>query len=153
MSAVHLESEDLEPVIKRLRRAQGQLAGVLNMIAEGRDCGDVVTQLAAVGTGQAATCWIVSADGSYVYVSNAGSASLTTFQASTGGQLLASFGNTSTDGGTVDAAITGNGRFLYVQAGAAGIVDEFSIGALGALTEVGSVTVPGAAGGEGIVAG
>lgn len=48
MSAVHLEPEDLEPVIKRLRRAQGQLAGVLNMIAEGRDCGDVVTQLAAV---------------------------------------------------------------------------------------------------------
>jgi len=48
MSAVHLESEDLDPVIKRLRRAQGQLAGVLNMIAEGRDCGDVVTQLAAV---------------------------------------------------------------------------------------------------------
>jgi DNA-binding FrmR family transcriptional regulator len=48
MSAVHLESEDLEPVIKRLRRAQGQLAGVLNMIAEGRDCGDVVTHLAAV---------------------------------------------------------------------------------------------------------
>lgn len=48
MSAVHLESEDLVPVIKRLRRAQGQLAGVLNMIAEGRDCGDVVTQLAAV---------------------------------------------------------------------------------------------------------
>ena len=48
MSAVHLESEDLEPVIKRLRRAQGQLAGVLNMIAVGRDCGDVVTQLAAV---------------------------------------------------------------------------------------------------------
>lgn len=48
MSAVHLESQDLEPVIKRLRRAQGQLAGVLNMIDEGRDCGDVVTQLAAV---------------------------------------------------------------------------------------------------------
>jgi DNA-binding FrmR family transcriptional regulator len=48
MSAVHLEASDLEPVIKRLRRAQGQLAGVLNMIDEGRDCGDVVTQLAAV---------------------------------------------------------------------------------------------------------
>ena len=48
MSAVHLESSDLAPVIKRLRRAQGQLAGVLNMINEGRDCGDVVTQLAAV---------------------------------------------------------------------------------------------------------
>ena len=29
-------------------RAQGQLAGVLRMIEEGRDCEDVVTQLAAV---------------------------------------------------------------------------------------------------------
>jgi len=48
MSGVHLEAQDLEPVIKRLRRAQGQLAGVLNMIDEGRECGDVVTQLAAV---------------------------------------------------------------------------------------------------------
>ena len=48
MSAVHLQPEDMEPVIKRLRRAQGQLAGVLNMIDEDRDCGDVVTQLAAV---------------------------------------------------------------------------------------------------------
>ena len=48
MAAVHLDPQDLDPVIKRLRRAQGQLAGVLNMIAEGRDCGDVVTQLAAV---------------------------------------------------------------------------------------------------------
>ncbi len=48
MSAVHLEPEELEPVVKRLRRAQGQLAGVLNMIEEGRDCADVVTQIAAV---------------------------------------------------------------------------------------------------------
>ena len=48
MAAVHLDPQDLDPVIKRLRRAQGQLAGVLNMIEEGRDCGDVVTQLAAV---------------------------------------------------------------------------------------------------------
>ena len=48
MSAVHLEPEELEPVVKRLRRAQGQLAGVLNMIEEGRDCADVVTQMAAV---------------------------------------------------------------------------------------------------------
>lgn len=48
MSAVHLGPEELEPVVKRLRRAQGQLAGVLGMIDEGRDCGDIVTQLAAV---------------------------------------------------------------------------------------------------------
>jgi DNA-binding FrmR family transcriptional regulator len=35
-------------VLNRLRRAQGQLAGVIAMIEEGRDCSEVVTQLAAV---------------------------------------------------------------------------------------------------------
>ena len=35
-------------VLNRLRRAQGQLAGVIAMIENGRDCVDVVTQLAAV---------------------------------------------------------------------------------------------------------
>lgn len=38
----------MELVLKRLRRAQGQLAGVIAMIEAGRDCKDVVTQLAAV---------------------------------------------------------------------------------------------------------
>ena len=45
---VDLKPEDMTPVINRLRRAQGQLGGVLKMIDEGRDCQDVVTQLAAV---------------------------------------------------------------------------------------------------------
>ena len=35
-------------VLNRLRRAEGQLAGVISMIESGRDCTDVVTQLAAV---------------------------------------------------------------------------------------------------------
>lgn len=35
-------------VLNRLRRAQGQLAGVISMIESGRDCADIVTQLAAV---------------------------------------------------------------------------------------------------------
>ena len=35
-------------VLNRLRRAHGQLAGVIAMIESGRDCTDVVTQLAAV---------------------------------------------------------------------------------------------------------
>jgi DNA-binding FrmR family transcriptional regulator len=35
-------------VLNRLRRAQGQLAAVIAMVEEGRDCRDVVTQLAAV---------------------------------------------------------------------------------------------------------
>lgn len=35
-------------VLNRLRRAHGQLAGVIAMIEQGRECKDVVTQLAAV---------------------------------------------------------------------------------------------------------
>ncbi|WP_040838498.1 metal-sensitive transcriptional regulator [Nocardia brevicatena] len=35
-------------VLNRLRRAHGQLAGVIAMIEQGRDCKEVVTQLAAV---------------------------------------------------------------------------------------------------------
>ena len=35
-------------VLSRLRRAHGQLAGVIAMLDEERDCADVVTQLAAV---------------------------------------------------------------------------------------------------------
>ena len=34
--------------VRRLRSAHGQIAGVVRMIEEGRDCADVVTQLAAV---------------------------------------------------------------------------------------------------------
>lgn len=45
---MQLADEATGPVINRLRRAHGQLAGVLRMIEEGRDCEAVVTQLAAV---------------------------------------------------------------------------------------------------------
>ncbi len=42
-----LDSQTMADVIRRLRRAQGQIGGVIKMIEEGRDCADVVTQLAA----------------------------------------------------------------------------------------------------------
>ncbi|MBF6223105.1 metal-sensitive transcriptional regulator [Nocardia abscessus] len=40
--------ETIALVLNRLRRAHGQLAGVISMIEQGRDCKDVITQLAAV---------------------------------------------------------------------------------------------------------
>ena len=43
-----LDPTDMGPVINRIKRAQGQLGGVLRMLEEGRECEDVVTQLAAV---------------------------------------------------------------------------------------------------------
>lgn len=43
-----IDEEMTGPVLNRLRRAQGQLAGVIAMIESGRDCQEVVMQLAAV---------------------------------------------------------------------------------------------------------
>lgn len=116
--------------------------------ALGRD--GTISLLHRVATGQAATCWI-RAVGSYVYASNAGSPSESSIGVGAGG-TLSLLGNTTTDAGAVDAAATSDGGFLYVQAGGPGNVDGFRIGGNGSLTAVGSVTVPGAAGAEGIVA-
>ena len=41
-------AEDLRAMLNRLRRAQGQLAGVVNMLESGRDLESVVQQLKAV---------------------------------------------------------------------------------------------------------
>lgn len=45
---VELNEDVLADVVKRLRRAQGQVGGLIQMIESGRDCKDVITQLAAV---------------------------------------------------------------------------------------------------------
>jgi DNA-binding FrmR family transcriptional regulator len=45
--AVQMDPEDAASVVTRLRRARGQLDGVIAMIESGRDCADIVTQLAA----------------------------------------------------------------------------------------------------------
>ena len=43
-----LDPADVASVVRRLRRAEGQIAGVIRMLEEGRDCRDVVVQVAAV---------------------------------------------------------------------------------------------------------
>jgi DNA-binding FrmR family transcriptional regulator len=45
---VELPQDEMGAVINRLKRARGQLEGVIRMLDEGRECEDVVTQLAAV---------------------------------------------------------------------------------------------------------
>ena len=106
--------------------------------------------IATAPTAQAATCWIV-ASGSVLYSSNAGSGSVSALVDSAGGSIGVPV-NATTNKGTVDAAVSADQRFVYVQTGAAGTVDAFRIGSSGSLTLVGSVVVPGAVGGEGIVA-
>jgi len=109
-----------------------------------------VSAIDTVGTGQTATCWVALAHG-FLFASNAGSATVSGYHSDEQGQL-ALLGQTGTDPGTVDASASVNGQFLYVQTGGNGIVDEFQIGPDAALTAIGSVTVQGAVGGEGIVA-
>ncbi|MDO5697192.1 MAG: metal-sensitive transcriptional regulator [Dermatophilus congolensis] len=45
---MQLDPEKMTDVVKRLKRAQGQLGGIVKMIEDGRDCQEIVTQLAAV---------------------------------------------------------------------------------------------------------
>jgi DNA-binding beta-propeller fold protein YncE len=112
--------------------------------------GGTVSLIDQAPTGASATCWVAPA-GPFLFASNAGSASESGYLSSFGGQLTL-LGAAATDPGTVDASAAAGGRFLYVQTGGNGIVDEFAVGAGASLTEIGAVTVPGAVGGEGIVA-
>lgn len=45
---MQVEPNELDAVVKRLRRAQGQLGGIIQMIEDGRECREVITQVAAV---------------------------------------------------------------------------------------------------------
>ena len=45
---MELPEETVADLTRRLRRAEGQVRGVQQMLAEGRDCRDIVTQLSAV---------------------------------------------------------------------------------------------------------
>ncbi len=44
---MELDASALSDVTKRLRRAQGQIGGIIQMIEDGRQCADVLTQIAA----------------------------------------------------------------------------------------------------------
>jgi DNA-binding FrmR family transcriptional regulator len=43
-----VDTTQLGDVLSRLKRVQGQVGGIIKMIEDGRDCSEVVTQLAAV---------------------------------------------------------------------------------------------------------
>ena len=44
---MQIESGTSEDVIKRLRRVEGQIGGIIRMLEQHRDCADIVTQFAA----------------------------------------------------------------------------------------------------------
>ncbi|WP_328303807.1 metal-sensitive transcriptional regulator [Actinomycetospora sp. NBC_00405] len=44
---MQVQAAQLTDVVDRLRRVEGQISGIVKMIEQGRECKDVVTQLAA----------------------------------------------------------------------------------------------------------
>ena len=44
---MEIPEDTIGDLIKRLRRVEGQVRGIQQMLSEGRDCRDVVTQLSA----------------------------------------------------------------------------------------------------------
>jgi DNA-binding beta-propeller fold protein YncE len=109
-----------------------------------------VTPLDTLASGQTGLCWVAPA-GNLFFTGNTAANSTSGYRSSPSGQL-ALLGATPTDPGTVDGTATPDGHYLYVQTGGKGIVDEFQVNPTGSLTEIGSVTVAGAAGGQGIAA-
>jgi DNA-binding FrmR family transcriptional regulator len=47
---MQIDPQDLKKARDRLVRANGQIAGVIKMLDEGRDCTDILTQLSAANT-------------------------------------------------------------------------------------------------------
>lgn len=47
MGDMEIEAGATEEIVKRLRRIEGQVGGIIRMLEGRRDCADVVTQLAA----------------------------------------------------------------------------------------------------------
>ena len=49
-SVMEFNDKERTEVVNRLKRARGQIDGVLAMIEDGRSCNDIVTQLAAASS-------------------------------------------------------------------------------------------------------
>lgn len=45
-----LDDETLDPLLKRLARAEGQVRAVRRMLEEGKDCREIITQVSAATT-------------------------------------------------------------------------------------------------------
>ena len=110
---------------------------------------------AAVGTGQAATCWLVATDYGFAYSSNTGSDTLSLFGYSRTGKLELLDAVAATPGGApIDLTLANHGGFLYTLDAASGQISGFAVdrdsGALTAVQTQGGL--PAAAGLQGIAA-
>jgi 6-phosphogluconolactonase len=106
---------------------------------------------AAVSDGQTAACWIALARNGDVFVDNAGSGTIGSYQVSPFGRLTF-LGNTSagTGAGPLDNAVSSDGQQLYVLIGNQDELAEFNVGPDGQLTDAATQALP--AGSAGVAA-
>lgn len=120
--------------------------------------GTLQTISAAIPTLGAANCWnVVTPNGRFVYVSNAGTSSISGFAIGANGALSPLPGTIlglNPSGSTnLDIAVSGDGAFLYSLNAAAGSIGIFQIQSDGTLTNFGALPgLPAAAGLNGIAA-
>ena len=92
---------------------------------------------------QTAACWIVITNsGRYVYTSNTGSGSVSSYKLTSSGALtlLSSVAaNTGAMSSPIDMALNSGSRYLYVHAAGQQTVQGFRVEANGSLTPIGSV--------------
>jgi 6-phosphogluconolactonase len=97
-----------------------------------------------VMTGQRAACWaVVTKNGRFGYVTNAGTGNISGFRIGRDGSasLLNPDGVTAVTGGNpTDAAVSNDSRFLYALVNATGSIAVLAIGADGSLTPRASLT-------------
>ena len=99
----------------------------------------------SVPTLGAANCWnAVTPDGRFVYVSNAGSSTISGFAISATGVLSALpgsvVGENPNGAGNLDSAVSADGKFLYTLNSSNGTIGIFAIQKDGTLSSVGSAT-------------
>jgi 6-phosphogluconolactonase (cycloisomerase 2 family) len=98
----------------------------------------------SLSDGQVALCWILRV-GSYYYVSNTGSNTLSAYQIASNGQpsLVGATGVVAmTEPGPIDLTTPSGTSFLYgeTNSGTSGTVDEYRVNSDGTLTKIGVVT-------------
>jgi 6-phosphogluconolactonase len=109
----------------------------------------------SLADGQKTACWaIVTNDGHYDYVINAGSSDISSYEVSQDGYLTLldpAAAVTGSGSAPTDPAFSSDSKFLYVRDGALGVIDGFRVEADGSLTPIG--TTPGnPTGGQGLAA-
>ena len=103
----------------------------------------------SVGTTQTAACWvIVSNNGKYAYVTNAGSGSISSYRIETDGAITlleAQAGLTGEGSSPIDMAFSDNGQFLYALGANSATISIFRVKESGRLESLGNISVPAGA--------